>query len=133
MNKKTKFKLDRWTLAWGVCALIILAASAALASGADGWRGDYLLTIAAAFFILTLLAYWRRKQGVRYDERDIKVRHKAASYSWFYTYAFIALLILNQQFGVWPLQTQAALGLVFFFMLLSQLAGRLYLQNKEDV
>ncbi|VVB56520.1 Uncharacterised protein [uncultured archaeon] len=130
---KSAFKLDRWTVTWAVCALLILLASLSLAGGAQGWWGDYLLTAAIAFFILSVIAYRRRKGGLRFDERDVKVRQKAASASWFFTYAFIALLILNQQAGLIPLETQAALGLVFFFMLLSQLAARLYFQQKEDL
>lgn len=132
MNKP-KFGINRLTAAWTVCALVILIASAMLAAGAGGWWGDYLLTIALAFFIITLVVYLRRKERVRYDERDIKVQQKASTYSWFYSYAFIALLIINQQSGFRPLETQAALGLVFFFMLLSQLASRIYFQRQEDI
>lgn len=125
-------KINRWTIAWAISAIIIVAGVFANIFATKDINSQFLISFGVTFFIVMMFAYMKRKNLGKPDERDKKIAKAAMAYSWYFTYVFIALLILIDVMGLTKPSVQAVLGLVFFFMLISQFALRTYYGYRGD-
>lgn len=88
------------------------------------------VSFGVALFVITLLMILRSKRGIKPDERDIKISQVASTYSWFYTYLIVAILILINHFKLLTLTVEQVLGIVFFAMISIQLGFRYYFNKR---
>lgn len=123
-------KVNVWIVCWLIAALIIIAG--AVATAMQYANAQFLITLGIVFFFVMAFSYYRRKNMPKPDERDKKIQTKAMAYSWYITYMFIAILILYNQWISNSLNPQAALGIIFAFMIISQIALRWHFSKKGD-
>lgn len=92
----------------------------------------YNLISAGVAIIIVGIIGWKKMKNIKdiQDEMSIAIGRKALSFSWFYTYILIAVLVLLVNYEIVQLTALEVLGIMFFFMLGSQLTIRLIFARK---
>ena len=92
----------------------------------------YNLISAGVAMIIVGIIGWKKMKNIKdvQDEMSIAIGRKALSFSWFYTYILIAVLALLVSYEIIQLTALEVLGIIFFFMLGSQLTIRLVFARK---
>ena len=109
---------------------MLFAAVASFSGGVDSKSLSYLVSMGVAMVFVGMLLLYRRRNEPVHDERTRRVSQKALSYSWWFTYVLIAVMMLVENFGLAKLSVEGVLGLTFFFMVASQYLFRWHLNSK---
>jgi len=90
---------------------------------------------ASAIFAVGVVFYLRMRKGDRKirDERVNRVAEKASAWSWFASYALIALLFWVQYLKLFPLTVEMVLSIMFYFMVGSYLVAQAYLNRQPNI
>lgn len=136
-GKKEKFSLSNrlqrlklFTIAGFV--ILLVGYASLLFGGPFHDKFWYSLISAAVSMIIVGIIGWKKMKNIKdvKDEMSIAIGRKALSFSWFYTYILIAILVLLVNFEIVQLTALEVLGIIFFFMLGSQLTIRLVFARK---
>lgn len=116
----------------GFSALVLLLAGFIGLTSGDSLIITDLIAIACAIIAVAIIQEFIRKEEPVSDERTKAITARASAVSWWLSYMLIAILILGEQFKIITANAMQVLGLVFFFMIFSQLAFRVYFNRKGD-
>lgn len=132
MAKMKNLKL-RFIMLYIFGGLFVLGGILTSISSSPGEKSTYMISTGIAIIIVGTLALRRRMKLPEPDERDIKLNRASLSYSWFFTYLIVAVLVLVDYFKLIFFTAQQVLGIVFFSMIMIQLISKMYLYKKGDV
>ena len=129
MQKRTMY-----TLAFSALVLLLAAGISFYENGISGIIVSDLVAVAAAMiFVAVFKAFYSRNDEPQQDERTRKITQAASTYAWWATYVLIAIMILASQFKLVEIPTVAALSIVMFFTVFSQMILRFYFSRKGDI
>ncbi len=135
-GKESKHVPQRIALALITAAVVYAAAAyyGVVQEHPDQVVVSTLIAMATAIVAATAYRAWRERKGEPImDERTRLVNRLATGFSWWFTYVAIAVLLLAMQFKLATLSVESALSLVFFVMVASLIAARIYLSRKGDL
>lgn len=91
-----------------------------------------IFAVGLSMLFVSLYKHFKFGEGVDEDERTKKVTARALSFSWFATLIIITMMMQADRLNV-KLEAEGALGIVFFFMVLTLSAFRWYFDKKGEV
>jgi len=132
MEGKSVEKIYRYKLVLGIIIMLAGIISAAFLE-VEASVSIILISMGLVIFVMTAFRLFRRGDLPDRDERTKKLAAYGITYSWLLTLVLITVLYWVEFFKLAELTTEAVLGILLFFMVISANVFRWYFMQKGDV
>ena len=122
---------SRKILAVKALIIMVMLGSMLYFRGADSASVSVASSIIAAVVMISFIR-WRHPEAYKKDERVNKLAAYAASWSWFVTFIFVAVIYWVDYLGLVTLGLEEAVSAIFFVMVVTIIGFRFYFLRKGD-